>query len=96
MSTKEEVYENEISPLMNEIINICQKHKIANLCSFHYGNDVDGDPLLCTSAAIGGDYPQVPCLTSALDRLFNDNSSSEPMMMTIEKEDGGKEIHAIL
>lgn len=42
--TKEQVYDSEISPLMEKIIAICKKHKIAMLCDFGLGDD-----LKCTS-----------------------------------------------
>ena len=33
---KEDIYDNEIAPLMKDIIAICKKHEIPMLCSFTY------------------------------------------------------------
>lgn len=35
----EDVYDNEISPLMQKIIEICNKHKIPMMASFSYENN---------------------------------------------------------
>lgn len=34
----EDIYDKEISPLMKQIIDICNTHKIPMLCSFAYQN----------------------------------------------------------
>lgn len=46
--TKEQVYDEEIQPLMASIIEICGKHKIANVISFNIGDD-----LYCTTHSTG-------------------------------------------
>lgn len=53
--SKEQVYDNEIFPLMNQIIGICQKHKIAMVASFCV--ETEGDPgLHCTTALLSDEY----------------------------------------
>ncbi len=49
MPTKEQIYDEQIYPLMGQIIEICQQHKIALVAQFRIGNDESGEPLLCTS-----------------------------------------------
>lgn len=36
MGLREDVYDNEIAPLMTRIIEICQKHEIPVLATFQY------------------------------------------------------------
>jgi len=49
MANKEEIYDDQISPLMTKIIDICQSNNIAYICSFALNDEEEGDPLLCTS-----------------------------------------------
>jgi len=47
----EAVYDAEIFPLMNQIIDICKRHKIPMLCTFQYCDDTRPDNAgFCTSA----------------------------------------------
>lgn len=50
--TKEEVYDSQINPLMDQIIDICKKHAIAHVATFALDDD-----LLCTSFDIPEDAP---------------------------------------
>lgn len=86
--TKEEAYDSQISPLMTQIIAICKEHKIAMLCSF----SLDG--VECTSALLDGEYEPPAHLLNAL-RIIRPPSPS-PLMMTVKKADGSKEITAFL
>jgi len=38
--TKEEIYDEQIAPLMIEIIKVCRENNIANICSFSLDNNV--------------------------------------------------------
>lgn len=49
--TKEQVYDEQIHPLMEKIIAIVHEHKIATICDFHLGDD-----LHCTTAALEDEY----------------------------------------
>lgn len=40
---KEKVYDEQISPLMTQIIQVCRDHKIQMLASFHLREEI-GDP----------------------------------------------------
>lgn len=52
---KEEIYDDQISPLMQNIISICREHGIAMLASFNIAHDGEGpngedcSRLTCTS-----------------------------------------------
>lgn len=48
---KEQIHDEQISPLVNKIIEICQANGIAMICSFHIPNE-DDDELLCTTALL--------------------------------------------
>jgi hypothetical protein len=52
---KEQIYDEQISPLMTQIIAICKEHKIAFLASFSIPNDEDAD-LCCSSYMLDDDF----------------------------------------
>jgi len=64
--TKEDVYDEQIAPLMTQIIAICKEHRIPLVAQFNYAAEEDG-PLLCTTI--------IPA--SALDR--DDDGQSQRM-----------------
>lgn len=45
----EQVYDEQIAPLMKQIIEICQQHRLPMLATFAYANG-DGQASFCTSA----------------------------------------------
>jgi hypothetical protein len=45
----EDIYDNEISPLMQKIIAICKEHKIPVIASFAYENDEENGVGSCTT-----------------------------------------------
>ena len=47
MCDKEKVYDEQIAPLMKQIIDICKEHEIAHVCSFALSDSETG--LLCTT-----------------------------------------------
>lgn len=49
---KEQIYDEQISPLMTQIIEICEKNNIGMLADFEIPNDEDSD-LCCTSSTLG-------------------------------------------
>ena len=57
--TKEQVYDEEIYPLMDKIVKICVEHEIPTLCTFALG-----DGRKCTTALSkqGWDTPPVMLL----------------------------------
>jgi len=52
---KEEIYDEQIAPLIDKIIAICNQNKIAALISFALPTE-DNDSLSCTTAILGGEY----------------------------------------
>jgi hypothetical protein len=65
----EAIYDEQIYPLMEQIITICQEHRIPLVCSFQYGthdaNTDDEDRGLCTTYSAHG--RKCPELTRAKD-----------------------------
>lgn len=55
------VYDDQISPLMTQIIEICIAHKIPLFANFRLGADpeLNGDQLLCSTILFGGDREQL-------------------------------------
>ena len=47
--TKEQVYDEQVFPLMERVIAICKEHKINMAATFSLGLDADGDPLMCST-----------------------------------------------
>ena len=62
--TKEEVYDEEISPLMTKIIEICKRRKIALLAQFKIGED-----LAATTALLANEYEPSKEQLAALSML---------------------------
>lgn len=92
--TKEQIYDEQISPLMDQIIEICQKHKIANVCSFAL-EDENGEELFCTTAMLADEFDPPEHYKKALAVLYPPQRTATAMM-TVTKPDGSKEIHAVL
>lgn len=54
---KEQVYDEQIAPLMTQIIEICEKNNIGMLADFEIPNDEDSD--LCCTSGLPGENDQV-------------------------------------
>jgi hypothetical protein len=90
----EDVYDEQISPLMSQIIAICNKHKIANVASFALDEDDDGQRLLCTTCNIKDEVQPPAKFEECVEILYR-----RPLaVMTVETThaDGSKTIVAIL
>jgi len=93
MPTKEEIYDEEISPLMSQIIGICKTHKIANICSFSL--DLD-EGLCCTTAMVSDEFAPPGKFIECIN-ILNPQNTPSPMLLTVTDENGiVKEIHSIL
>ena len=67
---KESIYDDRISPLMSQIIEICKEHKIANICHFALGWDEEEESdLACTTAMLEEDFEPTDSMLTALDEL---------------------------
>lgn len=93
MVDKEAIYDAEISPLMQQILEICKREKIAMLASFAVPSP-DDESLVCTSATLGDDHEPPASFKRALACIYK--AAAEPMMMTTEHADGSKTITAII
>lgn len=51
--TKEEIHDEQIAPLMTQIIDVCEKHGISMLADFHLDDDRH-----CTSAIVPANGPE--------------------------------------
>lgn len=51
----ESVYDEQISPLMQQIIEICNKHQMPMICSFAYEHDAEKGIGACTTILNGFD-----------------------------------------
>ena len=50
MGTREDIYDNEVSPLMKQVLEICKRAEIPLVASFRIDDGTEGDePLFCTS-----------------------------------------------
>lgn len=48
--TEEAIYDEQIAPLMTQIIAICKEHRIPMVAQFVYGNTAEDVALLCTTS----------------------------------------------
>ena len=64
---KEKVYDDQISPLMAQIIAICKQHKISLVADFGLDDD-----LHCTSALLAEEYAPSDKQIRALNTLKTD------------------------
>ena len=88
--TKEQIYDEQISPLMTQIIAICNEHKIANVLTFSLDRD---EGLVCTTCNINEDTDPPDEFKELVDVLFPKKRS--PLMVTVDHGDGRKTINAI-
>lgn len=91
--TKEQIYDEKISPLMRQIIEICEEHKIAMIADFALP-DEEQDSLKCTTVLLGEETDPPEEMLRAMDILRPKRRS--PLMITTEHADGSKTVTAIL
>ena len=79
-TSKEAIYDDEISPLLKKILEICKTHKIAMLSEFCLGYDDDNpdSQLCCTSALLTEDHEPTERIKEAFNVL-----KPQPQFMTI-------------
>lgn len=93
MKNKEEIYDDEISGLMTQIIAICKREKIAMVASFSIPTPED-EHLVCFTALLELESKPPQALLDARDVL---RPKEPPVMhMTITKGDGSKECIAFV
>ena len=94
---REDAYDEFISPLMNEIIQLCQKYKIPMVATFELDVPEDGaanDPLMCTT--ILADEEKVgPIRSERLKEAAKNLRPDSPIVLTtiiMNAPDGSKKI----
>jgi len=91
--TKENVYDEQISPLVRQIIDICREHEIALLLSAQL-EDEDERELFCTTILAGTDEVSCEKFVQALNVI---RQPSRPVMhMTTTHGDGSQTLAAII
>lgn len=88
---KEQIYDAEISPLMAQIIAICQKNKISMFATYDIPNDEDAD--LCCTTCLADESGKPSERIQKLNRLTRPPA---PLMLTTQHADGSKTMTAIL
>lgn len=63
--TKEQIYDEQVAPLMKQVLSVCKEHKIAMVAQFAVPTEDDPD-LLCTSALLDDQYEPHPHMIAAL------------------------------
>lgn len=74
-TVKEEIYDREIAPLMENIIGICKENKIAVLMQFALGKDDTDEELLCTTSLLEDSHEPTEEQLHALKILFGRRAS---------------------
>lgn len=90
---KEQVYDEEISPLMLEIVAICKAHGIAMLANFFIPTLENESLQVLTN--LPDETGNVPDIHAAAVRMIMP-SSPEPIMLTTEHSDGSVTMTAII
>jgi hypothetical protein len=65
--TKEQIYDTQIYPLMEQIIRICKEHKIAHVCTFSLDKESE---LFCTTNDISDECEPPDVLVDITALLF--------------------------
>jgi len=93
--TKEQIYDEQISPLMAQIIAICKEHGIPIVASFFTPGDNDPE-LAVTTAMLGNGFEAPVNFTNALRALRPELFGSAPLMLRTDHGDGRATLTAIL
>lgn len=90
----ENVYDEQIAPLMTKIIAICKEHRLPMLASFQYQRDADEGEGFCTTTLPFDERILAEHFSRAMNLL---SRSPGPRMSTITvvKADGSKEVTMI-
>ncbi|MCU1752198.1 hypothetical protein [Pseudomonas sp. 6D_7.1_Bac1] len=91
--TKENVYDEQISPLVRQIIDICREHEIALLLSAQL-EDEDERELFCTTILPGTDEVSCEKFVQALNIIRPPSRSA--MHITTTHADGSQTLTAII
>jgi len=98
---KEEIYDRQISPLMQQIIAIAREHGIAMVASFDIAHDDEGpegedcSQLVCSTLLPNGDDEHNQRFVQA-NALIRGAARSSAMMITTTHCDGSKTMTAVI
>lgn len=91
---KEQIYDDQINPLMKQIIQICRENHIAMICSFAIPTPDDAD-LFCSSR-VPDETGHLPSpIKEASGAIFGYNANRS-LMLTTQRADGSKTLTAFL
>jgi hypothetical protein len=83
--TKEEIYDQQISPLMAKIIECCREHKIAFVATYSLSSQ-DDEGLQCTSALPEDDCEPPEHYLAAMRLIYG--RARNPLMVTTRDASG--------
>ena len=94
--TKEEFYDDKISPLMTQVIALCEEAQIPILADFALDwIEEDQNHLKCTTSILPAEWEPPEEMLQAIKVLRPQRRS--PLMLTVRDGDGNvKEMHAIM
>ena len=99
---KEQVYDSQISPLIQEVIGICRSKGIAMFASFNIAHDGEGpdgqdcSSLTCTSHLPDGDEVFDERYSKCAVAVRRGASQTMAMHLTTQNPDGSKTLTAII
>ncbi|MCA8313221.1 hypothetical protein LGN43_02915 [Burkholderia multivorans] len=93
--TKEQIYDEQISPLMTQIIAICKEHRIPIVASFFTPGDDDHE-LAVTTALLGNGFEAPVNFTNALRALRPELFIGTPLMLRTDHSNGSTTMTALL
>ncbi|WP_175908023.1 hypothetical protein [Burkholderia seminalis] len=94
-ATKEQIYDEKISPLMTQIISICKEHKIPIVASFFTPGDDDPE-LAVTTALLGNGFEAPINFSNALRQLRPELFGGAPLILRTEHGDGSTTLTAVI
>lgn len=98
---KENIYDTQVSPLMQQIIEICKANGIAMMASFDIAHDGEGSngedcsALICNTLLPNGDGENNPLFVHANDHIRR-RGRQVPMMITTKRGDGSMRATAVI
>ena len=99
---KEEIYDSQISPLMQQIIGICRSNGIAMIASFNIAHDGEGpngedcSRLTCTSHLPDGDEVFDERYNKCAVTIQRGAQHTMAMHITGQNPDGSKTLTAVI
>ncbi len=91
---KEEIYDDQINPLMAQIIKICSANRIAMLATFSIPTEEDEG--LCCTTHLPDETGELPPRIAKCVEASKANQRSATVMLTTEHADGSKTLTAFL